>query len=113
MCNMCYVCNILYKKQLICQVLYTHYLIQELCIYMCPGQRSPDEQTELRAEIQARFSLPNLGRHMDNVTQPPTPRSGAPFSNAHKGTVCARVCRISFHTQNNSIKNVLIGEHKS
>lgn len=57
---------------------------------LVPGQRCPDEQVEARAEIQPRFSLPNLGRYLDIVS----PNKWAPFSNLHQGTICASISQI-------------------
>jgi hypothetical protein len=47
-----------YEKQL----LHASCFIYTFCIYLCPGQRCPDEQADIRAETLLRFSLPNLGR---------------------------------------------------
>lgn len=43
----------------------SHSIILQILV---PGTKVSDEQVEARAEIQPRFSLPNLGRYLDIVS---------------------------------------------
>lgn len=60
MCNMCQVCNLLYKKRLLYAGCFAYIVSFMNSAYTCTW--CPDEEAEGRAEIQPGLSWPNLGQ---------------------------------------------------